>query len=425
MSAKTTTSKSIWWLPDSPEKRLQGEVTFGPVDGAEVDLFGHIYENYDDRKLTERFTLHGHTFDMKPISLFQCMITGGTTHIPGGTSCEISCFSGITGGHYCSLDEAVFKEVRVKIKGLVEWACYSGIKPTFDQNPNKCTVSYMVPEIVQLGKYGPFSMHLEFEGVIHPDFHSFNIKEDCALVIEAHEMQPYPRFEEYVYKFQQFLCLAMQRPVYTKDIIAHTDRPKQVIQEMPIFEDYQIIRKISDETTSEEKLIPQFMMFALPELGTQPQLIFEKFIERQEKLGASMDLYLTTIYNRTQIPRVKFLTLSQSIEAYHRITNPGKFSLRERIMDVATKHSSILEPLVGAADEFASKVSSFRNQLTHPDEGNAEIYKDYRSLLRFSDQIALLLEVCYLSEIGFSQDQIKAILSSRSERARRIYEGWI
>jgi hypothetical protein len=107
------------------------------------------------------------------------------------------------------MDEAVFKEVRVKIKGLVEWACYSGIKPTFEQNPNKWTVTYVVPETVPLGKYGPFAMQLEFNGVIHPDFHAFNIKEDCTLVLEAEVMQPYPVFEEHIQKFQQFLCLVM------------------------------------------------------------------------------------------------------------------------------------------------------------------------------------------------------------------------
>jgi hypothetical protein len=89
------------------------------------------------------------------------------------------------------------------------------------------------------------------------------------------------------------------------------------------------------------------------------------------------------------------------------------------------KHTAILAPLLGAAEKFASEVSNFRNQLTHPDEGNAEIYKDYRSLLRFSDKIALLLEVCYLNEIGLAQEQIKAILSSRSKRARRIHQGWV
>jgi hypothetical protein len=39
--------------------------------------------------------------------------------------------------------------------------------------------------------------------------------------------------------------------------------------------------------------------------------------------------------------------------------------------------------------------------------------------------MALLLEVCFLDEIGFTHDRLKQIVTTRSNRARWVYQGWV
>ena len=180
-----------------------------------------------------------------------------------------------------------------------------------------------------------------------------------------------------------------------------------------------------------------------------------------------MDLYFATIYKDGWLPRVEFLTLAQGLEAYHRATMPGKyvddesyraglrqklwaviptppeidadfregldrrldhlheFSLRKRLKELAKKHAAILEGLIGDAKSFSDIVSDLRNKLTHPEEGNSKSDKDYRKLLKLSEKMALLLEVCFLSEMGFTQERIKEIIFNRSKRAFRIHQGWV
>ena len=138
-----------------------------------------------------------------------------------------------------------------------------------------------------------------------------------------------------------------------------------------------------------------------------------------------MDLYFSTIYNENQIPRVEFLTLAQSVEAYHRITVSGKFTLRERLAELAKKHDNLLKVFIGDAEEFSAAISELRNKLTHPNEETANLNKDYRKFLKFSERMALLLEVCFLNEIGFNQEQIKEIILNRSKRANRLHQGWV
>jgi hypothetical protein len=84
MLSKETAIKGIWWLESNPDKRLQGEIKYGPTSGAEVDVFGQFYDSFDDKRLREQFTLHGLSFKAKPITLFRSLMTGCQMYLPGG-----------------------------------------------------------------------------------------------------------------------------------------------------------------------------------------------------------------------------------------------------------------------------------------------------------------------------------------------------
>jgi hypothetical protein len=198
MSPEETNIKGIWWQESHPEVRLNGQITYGPATGAQVDLFGHLGVLTDQNKLFERFTLHGVTFSNKPISLFESYISSSEIHLPGGRSCKIGSFFGVVGGHYHSMDEVEFKDIHVQIEGLVDWTCITGIGIKIEETPPTLAVSYHIPATIPLGTFGPFSLRLEIGSHAQPDFHSFHIAEDCTFVIQAEQMQPFPAFEKYI-----------------------------------------------------------------------------------------------------------------------------------------------------------------------------------------------------------------------------------
>ncbi len=467
MSSDDTTTKAICWRSDTPDKRLQGEITYGPASGADVDLFGHLYDSFDDQKLTERFTLHGLTFKAKPFSLFRCLFSGAEINLPGGQSCKLISTSGIIGGHYSSLEEVAFKKVETHFLWLREWICRSGIGVKPEESPRGVTVTYQVLPPVAFGRYDGLSVRVEFRGHLQPNFHELKIDEDCVLVIEADSLRPYSDFERYLNAFQHFLCLAVQRPVYPLRTVGYLDKPREVINGEPIFEEFVLVRKLALPRGNRERLLPQEQLFVMPEIDSSPESLFTQFVERQQKLQASMDLYFSIMYRDSVTPRVEFLTLAQSLEAYHRATTPEKymddndynqglreklwnviatsseidgsfraslktklnylheFSLRKRLRELALRHAPILESLVGDADEFAATVSELRNRFTHPDASNPQVETDFTVLLRLSEQMALLLEVCFLAELGFDTDRIKKIIFDRSRRAFALHRRWI
>ena len=67
------------------------------------------------------------------------------------------------------------------------------------------------------------------------------------------------------------------------------------------------------------------MLFSLKELDPSAEAILRQFFSNYGKLRPALDLYMSTVYHPEQLVRVRFLTLAQCIEAYHRVTAGGKY----------------------------------------------------------------------------------------------------
>jgi hypothetical protein len=456
--------KGTWWRSDAADKKLQGEVAYGATTGATVDLFGHIYEGFGELERTERFTLHGLTLNSKPITLFDCVVSKATMHMPGGVSCVVKSSFGIVGMHVARAADIKLKTVSVAFNGLRDWTWISGIQTRYEREPWQAVFTYKAPADVLVGRFGNLTATLDFSADISPGGGKLSLKENCLLKIEGDSLAPYSAFENLFHGFQEFLSLALQRPVYTMEIIGHSDVPKQIIQGKKLYEDCLIIRHLSIRKWDREELIPEDALFTLSELGVPLEEIIRCYFLKRDRLQAPIDLYMSTIYHPDQLLRATFLTLVQAIEAYHRASMHGKyiddetyasglrellrkaipsttahdfrnalenklkylheFSLRKRLVTLAEKYHAIIGELLGQAEQFASSASELRNYLTHPEPSSGSFMKtDWKAQWQLSEKMALLLETCFLDELGFTENQIRKIVRSRSERARHIHFG--
>lgn len=462
MADEPEKAKGSWWMAKDPSRQLQGEIKHGSTVGAVVDVFGAFMDDSNPAQLRQRFTLHGLTIRGQPVSLFDAAVTKSQMHIPGGRSSIVSSVFGVVGGHYDGPDDIRFSKVRVTLTGLRNWTWTSGIETKTEDAGGRRIYTHSIPDDVSLGTFNGIVASLQFTATTNPGAGSLNIQEGCDLVLRADSLVQYQEFEDVLYTFQKFLSLALQRPVYATKIIGHTDQPKQIIGEHKLYQDHVIIRKLSVKTWDRDELIPHDMLFTLGELGRPAAEVFGKFYTERERLKPSLDLYLSTRYNPTQVVRAEFLTLAQALEGYHRVSMIGayatddeyapikqsliaaipafvskefreslrnrfrylhEFSLRKRIEALAERHSAAVGHLLGQSRKFASEVSDIRNALTHPAPGQSDEQPDGVAIWHLSEKIALLLETCLLHELGFSVEQVRNILNSRSERARHVHYG--
>jgi hypothetical protein len=451
------TIKGLWWLPDQPKKQLSGEITYGPVSGAKLSLLDYFF----NEATRDSFTVWGMTVRGRPITLFHCHASNLTMHLPGARVAEVSSYFGIVGGHFKSPDQMQFVKVAAKLSHLHEWAWTTGI--TVEHKEKAWQVSQkMLPDIL-LGSRGNFKMALEFTGHLSPGFGDCKLSESCSLILESQSLTAYADFEEIIHKLQHFVALAICQPVYALSITAQIDKPKQVIQGHSIFEEFEIIRKVSVTKGKKESLIPHDMQFCLADLQPNPSDHIQRFFDKYKLLNPVCDLYFSTLYNQDMYVQQRFLALAHAIEAYHRAFFGGKyqsdddyrnglqkilrdaipvninadfkaslknklkylheFSLRKRVQDICEKFNAVAKPFLGEASQFANDVADQRNRLTHPDSTAENNYseKDWKGIWLKGEQLGLLLEICLLHELGFDEKAISKMLS-RNRRTSAIQQ---
>jgi hypothetical protein len=90
----------------------------------------------------------------------------------------------------------------------------------------------------------------------------------------------------------------------------------------------------------------------------------------------------------------------------------GKKSLsfKEKLNNIYETYLDLLPYLssvIGPKDEFSSKVTEYRNRLTHGNINYDDLDNNY--LFRKCKDLQLILQLCILSELGFTIGEIKSI----------------
>jgi len=458
MTAETRI-KGTWWSPESPDKKLPGELTYSSTGGAQLDLYDYFFDTPDDSALRRQFTDWRITANGKPATLFKCHTRNLSMHLPGAKSARISTCFGVLGGHFSAPSEMKFCEMICELTNLADWAARSGIRVQLDQSAHTTTFTFRVPEDVSLGECNGVRVRLVFSGNVSHEQHGYRLREDCKLVVESDELVSCEVFDELVGKLQHFFAIGIGRAVYRTSTIAHIDQPKFMVETTPVYEDFEFIRKIDLPVDAGELLLAMQMPFSLAALEPQPALILAAYLDKHARLDPVYDLYFSTLYNRDMPTRQRFLSLAHALEAYHRAFIGGKyvtdedyerdikplflraipeelepnfkvslrnklkylheFSLRKQVQDVCARFENLLSKLCGDPKSFSNRVSDTRNRLTHPD-ANAPCEMDWKELWLLSEQVALVLSLCLLHELGFAVERIRVMLNN-NRHARAIF----
>jgi hypothetical protein len=456
--SETTIVKGVWWLPDRPEKRLSGEVTYSSTGGAEIDLYDYFFEELS----TDPLTVWGVTVDGKMVTLFDGYSRNMTMQSSGAKVSNVASNFSVVGGHFASKYELRFYEVSASLSHLQRWVWSTGIQVTPDHSSGmKWIITQERQPDISLGMVGDFELVIQFEGRLQPRFGACELSESCFLTIKAQEATDYVAFEKVTQQFQHFLALGVSRPVYAFSVKGRPEKwgdDVAVLAKQPVCE---VLRKLSMDGNSDKKIFPQEMQFSMADLEDDVAWFIGCYFEKYSQLKPVCNLYFSTLYNPGMYTHQRFLALAHAIEAYHRIFVGGQYqsdddyheglqkilrdaipedvdadfreslknkfkylheySLRKRLQGICKKYAVILEPHLGTISEFAGTTADVRNHLTHRDprdKSRSEIPGGIDLWCR-CEQLSLLLEVCLLHEIGFSDEKIQELLP-RNRRPERI-----
>lgn len=449
--------KGYWWLPKTPDKKVFGELTYVPGETLKLKLQGTLKDSDSrgepgHRDFINPRIVYGVSQGSKKITLYDCMqdglsSTNGAIHLTSFTA-----LAAFVGFHFSSDEGIKFKGISIQYLNLDEWA---------NQHPFHSEKNHGDDEISEIIKYRPpstttaklegFEIQIVYWGPkSNLGRNRVELSYETRVNVVAEEEKSFEDFLDYLRRVQNFLGLIMGFPTYPLEMTGMTDANKET--DIDVHLPIEIYYPVAWWPGNLDEQFFARMMFTLPLIGKDFETYFREWMAKYDLFEPVINLYFSVLYDVHGYLQVEFLSLAQAIETYHRrrfggsyqpkdeylgglyevfvdsipAAIPGdyrdsivgklrylyEYSLRRRLKEVIRSIKGELDFDFIQSREvmgiFVSKVVDTRNYLTHHTkdlEKGAVITAD--EFLMLITKLQIVLEVCFLKEIGFDTAQIR------------------
>jgi len=378
---KSIEEDGVWFLPNNPENKVYGRLTFSTDEPPKLYLIGQLQEVQfgDSIPHTLDFDIiNGDLVNNQKVTLCHCYQPIGFK--TGIQTSKVYAKYLLVGHHFKTLEEILLKGVVLRYKNLEEWVNLPNFDINWSTNEEKnqvkeINVKQKTLEPIELGNLLGFliTLHdkpvnlqsLELASVFGIIGRKMSLEERKSIIIRAHDDEKsLDDIIKVIYLFQDLLIFASGQMTYPYDIQSsilvmekemkipdHLSfdlmrgriKPERVAKSDLGFEIRTFGEEIKAVEEEKEKLVPIEIYFQLGELhrldakfDTQ-QVLFsfkdvkEKFNEllslwesNSNNLEAIIDLYLRLTYIPRRHINDFFLSLAQATEAFHSFAYDGK-----------------------------------------------------------------------------------------------------
>lgn len=457
--------KGMWWLPDNPTNQIAGTLRFSPDDGAILDLQGNFKDINDINNISAAKIILGNSFDGENISLHGCHSGFRRTRLllPSTASWLFDVGMVFIGAHLPKKEDAKFKNICIHYSHLDEWVGISGFDRSLPVVANNETViKYKLPEPI-LANIDDYKISICF-AFTPPSFSYLQkeatIKQKVYIKIESSEERSLNEYWKIIYHISNFLSLGVMGSVYPLFVEGTTETTK-VIKKNNIthYPPVEIYYKEPDMPKVFRNIMPDQMHFTFGDIRDRFESFLQNWFKKIDLLEPVYDLYFGTLHNSLVYLNKWFLDLVYAIESYHSrkyggmyLSNeefkptydtlirsiPGgiggglrdklknylkygnRFSLRKRLEDIYDKHQIILNSLIHDKDKSIEDIVNTRNYLTHFDEELKDKAKTGNMLFFRIKDLKIMIEVCLLIEVGFTQEEILRLFGRCRKRDREF-----
>jgi hypothetical protein len=450
----------VWWLPENPDNQKSGILKYNPKEGASLELIGTFKSNDDIRAIDNKVLsspniILGVTVNGKPITLYKCQEIKFILNLFGLPKSTFSVKAIFIGNHFKNEEEIIFDFISVSYSNLEDWVGISGIsqRNEFDKSGHlkKITWNYEFPMEIKT-KIDNFDISTYFSLNHGLHRYSINLNQTTFIKIKPHDPIGFKEYHHGIMQnIRDFLSLAMGKAIYPRIIIG---KPKASLQQSAngeiILNDIQIFIQLGKFSDFSNKINPFEMLFTFNDLAENFGTYLKNWIDKSSSLGPVYELYFGTLYNASMYPIHEFLSLALALEAYHRRIFGGKYvsdeyfkpqyeailkairndipddfkeslrmkskylneySLRKRLKDILESLGDCIDIVIKSADSFVNDICNTRNYLTHYDDRLKPLAKNGQDLYWLIQKMKFVIEICFLSELGFSVENIKALIA--------------
>jgi hypothetical protein len=444
--------KGVWWLPDKPNEKVSGTLRFIPNEGAILDLIGSFRIIEKIKKMLNHEIILGVSSNGKNITLYKCFEKNVSFNFPGFRTSSFYANIVFIGAHFQKPEEIKFKGMSVRYLHLDEWVNISGFEKKL---PSKefIIIKYKFLEPIQAKIYNWLKISINFKvtwslGSLLEK--GTTIKQQTEIQIVTSEDMSYEDYRKIIYHIQNFLSLGTSASVYPLAIVGFTEVNKEIIRNLTRYPSVEVFYNFSGFPKKHNTLFPFEMLFTFKDIYNRFDYFLRNWFEKMNLLEPVFDLYFETLYNTNMYLENRFLNLIQALESYHQRTFGGKylsdkdyevvynsiikaipknvkkdlkdrlteylkygneFSLRKRLKDIFDKYQEIISKYIKDKNNFIEKVVNTRNYYTHYNKKLKEHAAKEEDLHDITKKLKMCLEICLLTELGFSLQEIKKLFS--------------
>lgn len=462
-------AKGFWWLPETPRKKISGNISYSPGQPIHLELMGALNQTkkyqIPPHELIDHPIIQGVLTDGRSVTLQKCLQTQSRTNLIGISTTRFISHLAFVGVHFDSNEQVKFNGVSLCFKYLDEWFCKIAFNSQNTES-GSLVVTYKRPSPI---KTLVTDFHIDFECLgpnesYNPRTH-VNISQEARINIWSETERDIDEFFPILRLIQYFLTLAMTEPTFVTKAKGQTEAAKQEVPDHVFYLPVDIYFPAAGWRAEQSNLYSHEMLFTLPAIEERLENILNNWVRKAEIIRPMYDLYFSAIYNPTY-PEFEFLSLAQAIETYHRQIYSGKYQSEDEYLEGVYKilvaaipedvaddfKDSLIKGKLRYANEysfrkrmqllgahlsksmninflsenkqrkiFADEVADTRNYFTHysPElkEKAALKGEELHDLIR---KLRLILQVCFLEQLGFSFDMITGIFKRSREYRQYI-----
>lgn len=441
-----------WWLPGTQNKPVFGTLTFTRRGGAVLSLADTLSVGSDD---PETDIIVGQTAGGGYLTLLHAIRTAAPLfRLTPTFPCSYHAPLVITGAAFDSRADMRFSLWQIRFPELKTWAGKHGFEIESSElfagrDCPAVQIAYSTPPKQVLARdAGGSDLSLGYWPLLKTDPDMATVRQDMYLEVRQADRDTLEDYMQTTTRFEHFLALATGSLVRTESIKAIVRTEDAGVTSGPILVHilYQPIRN----APRRKRPGAEKPLFTLSDIAGREEDCFKNWFTKADWLDPVCALYFGTLYNPSRYLDLNFLNLIQAVEAYHRrasdetdrppdehaarmetildaapaehrdwlgekLRYSNELSLRRRLKLLFAQFSYLLDDLILDGKATVGEICDNRNYLTHYDATLKSRAVSGTRLLLLVEVLKLLLQACFLGELGLPEAKIKEFISrSRS-----------
>ena len=444
-----------FWLPTSPQRDIYGTLSIS--DGGNIKL--ELTQSIDtDLKAvfgqTEGLNqIIGHVEKDGPVLIDRCYRIEKKRNIAhGGLLAEDVIWANrvLTSLPHDENTNLHFNTLTFSVEGIDEWVGISGIKVDPRLEEQALTISYNRPTEVSINLENGMQLLITFAYTIPgiPSTKRAEVTQKTYFKLISQKACELDKFTSVAEKITSFLCFVMNEIVCLERMSATSENLQQDIGDghtAPISVGVYCPTRPYAKDQPEINVLD--MLFRFTKVQGQFESIINKWIENYEQISPALDLFFLTKTGTLPTWNVQFLTLVQSLEAFHRRISDDTYMPKDEFEEIRKKlikqipkeHrnwfgsklqydneltlKNRMQRLTDPFEKYMSgekrsqmidRIVKTRNYLTHYDSDSERQAAKGEVLKFLCRKMNALFRLHFLKLIGFDEQEIDAIVDKCS-----------